>query len=252
MRHMTRLVAAALVVGLAMAGCATAKMTTIAPEKVQTGQYAQTFTAKDGKTLKYLFYVPEDYAKSRKPWPVVLFLHGAGERGDDLEKVKVHGPPRLAAQGKKLSFIGISPQCPERAWWTSEVDVLKALLDDIAAKYNVDENRVYLTGLSMGGFGTWALAIDQPTRFAAIAPICGKGDPAKVAVLKDVPTWVFHGAKDNVVPLKESQVMVDALRAAGGNPKFTIYPEAGHDSWTETYNSEEFWKWLLDQRRSKR
>ncbi len=252
MRHMSRVVAAALICSIAISGCATAGMSTIAPEKVQIGQYAQTFETRDGKSIKYLFYVPADYATARKPWPLVLFLHGAGERGDDLEKVKVHGPPKLAAAGKALPFICVSPQCPEKAWWTSEVEILKALLDDIEAKYKVDTNRLYVTGLSMGGFGTWALAIDQPKRFAAIAPICGKGDASKVDVLKDVPTWVFHGAKDNLVPLKESQAMVDALKAAGGNPKFTIYPEAGHDSWTETYDSAEFWKWLLDQRRGKK
>jgi len=207
----------------------------------------------DGKALalNYLLYLPKDYGKKGEKWPVVLFLHGAGERGDDLDKVKVHGPPKLIAAGKEFPFICISPQCPARAWWPAEVPALEALLDDLEARYAVDRDRVYLTGLSMGGFGTWALAFDQPKRFAALAPICGRGDTSKAALIKDVPTWVFHGGKDPTVPLKNSQDMVDALKAAGGSPKFTIYPEAGHDSWTATYNDPEFWKWLLEQRRPK-
>jgi len=249
MRLSTRLTFAAAVLAAGLAAWAA----TLPPSEVKTGQYAQTFetTVTKKVSLQYLLCIPEDYAKAKDPWPLVLFLHGAGERGSDIEKVKVHGPPKLAAGGQALPFICVSPQCPQESWWTGEVESLKALLDDVAAKYNVDKNRVYVTGLSMGGFGTWSLAIDQPDRFAAIAPICGRGDPAKVAVLKDVPCWVFHGAKDKTVPLKSSEEMVEALKAAGGQPKFTVYPDAGHDSWTETYASEEFWTWLLAQRRKK-
>lgn len=256
MSKFSQVALATLVCGILAAGCAGGKAGATRPDAakaVQTGQYAQALEPVEGqhKGIKYLLYIPEDYAKAKKPWPVVLFLHGAGERGEDLEKVKVHGPPKLAGQGKAMPFICVSPQCPEKSWWSGDdqVAALKALLDDVEARYRVDKDRVYVTGLSMGGFGTWALAIDQPKRFAAIAPICGKGDPAKVAVIKDVPAWVFHGAKDGAVPTKESEVMVDALKAAGGKPKFTVYPEAGHDSWTETYASDEFWTWLLAQRR---
>jgi len=125
------------------------------------------------------------------------------------------------------------------------------LLDDIVERYRIDEERVYVTGLSMGGFGTWALAGASPERFAAIAPICGGGrrsDARRIAQAK-LPTWVFHGAKDRVVPFEESQHMVDILEKLGGDVKFTVYPKAQHDSWTETYNNPELYTWLLSQRR---
>jgi predicted peptidase len=118
-------------------------------------------------------------------------------------------------------------------------------------KYRIDKDRVYLTGLSMGGYGTWALAAAHPEKFAAIAPICGGGNPAEAAKLARLPIWVFHGAKDPTVPIERSKEMVEAIKAAGGDAKFTIYPEAGHDSWTETYNNPELYQWLLAQKRKK-
>ena len=200
------------------------------------------------KVLKagYLLYLPKDYGKEPgKKWPVMVFLHGSGESGADLEKVKVHGPPKLIAQGKDLPFIVVSPQAPPRRGW--DVETLNALLDDVLAKYATDTNRVYLTGLSMGGYGTWAWASANPERFAAIAPICGGGQPRQAArALKNTPTWVFHGAKDLTVPIQESKDMVEALQKAGAmEVKFTIYPEAGHDSWTATYDNPELFTWLL-------
>ncbi len=129
--------------------------------------------------------------------------------------------------------------------------MLNALLDSVIKEYHVDKDRVYLTGLSMGGFGTWALAAAFPGKFAALAPICGGGSPADAAKLARLPIWVFHGAKDNTVPLKRSEEMVEALKAAGGHPKFTVYPDAGHDSWTATYDNPEFYQWLLAQKRSR-
>jgi len=129
--------------------------------------------------------------------------------------------------------------------------VLNALLDDLSARLRVDEARVYVTGLSMGGFGTWALAAEYPDRFAAIAPICGRGEPDTVERIKHLPVWVFHGADDEVVPLEASQSMVDALEACGGNVKFTVYPDTGHNSWSATYGDPAFYEWLLRQRRAK-
>jgi predicted peptidase len=210
----------------------------------QTAQLTERDMVVRVKT-KYLLYLPGKYKQSGKNWPLMLFLHGAGERGNDLEKVKLHGPPKLIAKGKKFPFLVVSPQCPENQWWSSEK--LDLLLQEITDKYNIDENRVYVTGLSMGGFGTWDLAIKYPKRFAAIAPICGGGDSSKVAVLKDLPIWVFHGAKDSIVKIEQSQRMVDALKASGSEVKFTIYPETTHDSWTETYKNPELYKWLLKQ-----
>lgn len=199
--------------------------------------------------LDYLTYLPADYGKDKeKKWPLLLFLHGSGESGSDVEKVKMHGPPKLIAAGQDMPFIVISPQCPNaREGWDPEA--LTALLDEVGEKYAVDSDRVYLTGLSMGGYGTWALAAVHPERFAAAAPICGGGRPRMAGRLKNLPLWVFHGAKDPTVPLSQSQEMVDALKAVGGDVRFTIYPEAGHDSWTETYNNPELYTWLLSHKR---
>ena len=123
------------------------------------------------------------------------------------------------------------------------------MLDEIVEKYKVDQDRVYVTGLSMGGFGTWALAVHTPDRFAAILPVCGGGDPRQAKRIAHIPAWVFHGAKDPLVPLAASQKMVEALKKNGGSVKFTVYPEAGHDAWTETYANPQIYEWLLQQKR---
>lgn len=199
----------------------------------------------------YLLYHPPGYeAGGEKKWPLVVFLHGMGERGDDIHKVKIHGIPKLA-ETKKFPFVAASPQCPLTTDWRKETAGLNAFLDEILEKNAVDPDRVYLTGLSMGGYGTWMWACANPERFAAIVPICGGGDPSKAAVLKDLPVWAFHGAKDRAVPLKRSEEMVEAIRAAGGSPKLTVYPDAGHDSWTVTYENPEVYDWLLKQVRKK-
>ncbi|HEX8832794.1 MAG TPA: sugar-binding protein, partial [Abditibacteriaceae bacterium] len=193
---------------------------------------------------RHLLQVPDGYeANAQKKWPVLLFLHGSGERGDDLERVKVHGPPRLIEEGKKLPFIVVSPQCPSGERWSPLQ--LGDLLDDVAARYRVDASRIYVTGLSLGGYATWDLAMQYPDRFAAIAPICGSGDAALAPLIKDVPSWIFHGAKDTAVLLEEGQKMADAMKQAGAEVKFTVYPEAGHDSWTESYNNPLLYEWLL-------
>ena len=131
------------------------------------------------------------------------------------------------------------------------MEALNALLDEIVSKYAVDEDRIYLTGLSMGGFGTWSLATAYPERFAALAPICGRGNPEKAHVLKDIPVWVFHGAKDETVPPENSQQMVNALKECGADVQYTIYPDAGHDSWTETYNNPKLYEWFLEHKLKK-
>lgn len=197
--------------------------------------------------MRYLLQLPEDYEQAEAS-PLLLFLHGAGERGDDLNQVKRHGPPRLIEEGKRLPFIVVSPQCPATQWW--QPVELAALLDEIVERYKVDENRIYVTGLSMGGFGTWALAAYQGERIAAMAPICGGGDPVKVKYSgRLAPAWVFHGAKDSVVPLRRSEEMVEAIQHAGGEVKFTVYPDAEHDSWTETYDNPQLYQWLLQHKR---
>ncbi len=233
------------------AGCQAPQRATLTPEQKMSpsSMTAQSFTRETTQTLSYNYwlYLPPGYSE-KESWPLVLFLHGAGERGSDLNRVKIHGPAKLAAGGRDFPFILVAPQCPDEAWWDHAT--LTALLDEVGDRYAVDRRRVYLTGLSMGGYGTWDLATRQPERFAAIAPICGGGVAYLAARrLKEVPTWVFHGAKDQVVPISESERMVEALKGAGANVRFTVYPEAGHDSWTETYNNPEFYEWLLSHRR---
>jgi len=196
---------------------------------------------------KYLLYLPDKYHQINKNRPFIFFLHGAGERGKNIELVKKHGPLKLIAQNKNLPFIIAAPQCIENMRWN--IEELNILLDKIISKYNIDTKRIYLTGLSMGGFGTWEMAIKFPNKFAAIIPVCGGGDPIKVCKIKDLPIWVFHGAKDNIVPLSKSEEIVTALKECGGNPKFTIYPDAEHDSWTETYNNPQIYEWLLQFRK---
>ena len=165
-----------------------------------------------------------------------------------LNVVKKHGPPKLIDAGKDFPFIVVSPQCPKDHWW--EPLEVKTLLDEIVEKYKVDQDRIYVTGMSMGGFGTWYLAALQPDRLAAIVPICGGGDAIWAKRIAHIPAWVFHGAKDQAVPLERSKQMVEAMKKNGGNPKFTIYPEAGHDSWTEAYANPQLYEWLLQQKHS--
>ena len=213
-------------------------------------QHAHTFEKTITKTVscRYLLYLPPGYGQGDQRWPLVLFLHGAGERGNDLERVKRHGPPKRLDQGHDFPFILVSPQCPLDTWWQN--DVLIALLDEIVATHDVDTRRVYVTGLSMGGYGTWELATTYPDRFAAVAPVCGGGHFFRVPKMKDVPVWVFHGAKDDVVPLAKSEELVRALEACDGNVRFTVYPDAQHDSWTPTYDNPDLYQWLLTHRRS--
>ena len=199
-------------------------------------------------SVRYLLYLPPDYQQdAARRWPLLLFLHGAGERGDDLDKVKIHGPPRYIAEGKDYPFVIVAPQCPAEQWW--DIDAVLGLLDHVTETLRIDPGRVYLTGLSMGGFGTWQAAARSPERFAAIVPICGGGRVADALRLKAVPIWAFHGGQDTLVPPERSREMVAAVNEAGGSAKLTVYPDAGHDSWTETYENPELYEWLLSHER---
>ena len=200
-------------------------------------------------TIQYWISLPENYIEKNQ-CPLMIFLHGRGESGDDLEKVKIHGPPKLLAQKNDTPFIVVSPQNPEREWW--RVDKLTKLLDHILKTTKADPDRVYLTGLSMGGFGTWAWLAQEPDRFAAAIPICGGGNPVNAAKLAKTPIWVFHGADDRVVPLNRSEAMVNAIKKVDkSNIKLTVYPKTGHDSWTKTYANKEIYDWLLKHNRAK-
>ena len=244
---------------LAVIGFAAALVASAA-ELQTVASFEKTITKKVGH--EYLLALPTGYEAAKdKAWPLLVFLHGSGERGRDVWKVAVHGPAKLlresplspAGQALAENFIVVSPQCPPNVQWDD--DAIGALLDEIAAKHRVDAKRVYLTGLSMGGYGTWSYAMKNPGRFAAIVPICGGGSTVDVrrssrgerrAALTTLGVWVFHGAKDPTVPLAESQQMVDALKQVGvGGVQFTVYPEAKHDSWTETYAKPELYAWLL-------
>lgn len=199
--------------------------------------------------LQYLLFLPDSYDPLGKEWPMLLFLHGAGERGNDLELVKKHGPPKIVAAGADFPFVLVSPQCPRGQFWQN--DPLLALIDEIVSTYRIDETRIYLTGLSMGGYGTWSLAAEAPERFAAIAPICGGGLRIWALTLANMPVWAFHGARDRTVPAEESRRMIEALKSRGNQDvRLTIYPEAEHDSWTETYDNPGLYEWLLSQQRT--
>lgn len=215
-------------------------------------QSAQTFE-KEGVKLDYLLYLPAGYDKDEaKRWPLIVFLHGSGERGTDVNDVKKHGPPKIVEAEKsplKGRFVVVSPQCPPKQGW-KPADLNK-LLDDVMDRYRVDKDRVYLTGLSMGGYGTWAWSVQDPSRFAAIAPMCGGGNPTKAAeALKSMPIWCFHGEIDKTVPIAKDQEMVDAVKDAGNKDvKFTKYPDAGHDCWTRSYANPELYEWFLKHKR---
>ena len=217
-------------------------------------QVEKTVVSRSDPTQRmgYLLFLPGGYGKQNKAWPLILFLHGAGERGEgNLALVKKHGPPKIVENKPAFPFIVVSPQCPKQRRWTDAVrtSLLVQLVDEISEKFNVDGRRVYLTGLSMGGSGSWGLAAHHADRFAAAVPICGGGDPATARDLKSVPIWAFHGAKDRGVPLRRSEEMVDAVNKAGGHAKLTVYPEAGHDAWTVTYDNPGLYAWLLSQTR---
>lgn len=206
--------------------------------------------------LRYLLWLPSGFAQAGvEPWPLIVFLHGRGERGDDLAQVTQHGLARKLEAGFELPAIAAAPQCPAHSDWTLHDDAILALIDDLCSSYHIDQQRIYLTGLSMGGRGTWRLAAEHAERFAAIVPICGRR-PDGVRSAEDaerlctLPVWVFHGAQDQVVPIEESDAMVAALRAYGADVRYTIYPDAGHDSWTRAYDEPELYTWLLRQRRT--
>jgi predicted peptidase len=224
------------------------------------------FVGKSGKPLKYRLIKPLDY-KFGKKYPLVLFLHGAGERGDDNAATLRHGANDFANDQLRAKYPAyvVIPQCPSDKKW-SEVDwskdsselpqepsdamqSIKELIDEMIENAGVDKTRIYITGLSMGGYGTWDAIARYPGFFAAAAPICGGGDPKTVDKFKSLPIWCFHGAEDPVVKVRRSQEMVEALQRVGSPIKYTEYPEAQHDSWTKTYSNPELYDWLFAQRR---
>jgi len=191
--------------------------------------------------FKYLLYKPK--SESKEKLPLIVFLHGAGERGDDLQKVKIHGIPKIFDTHMNYNCIAVSPQCPQNTFWVAELKNLKIFIDYIIKEYNIDETRIYLTGLSMGGYGTWYMAMAYPNMFAAIAPVCGGGMPWNANVLK-MPVWAFHGEADTVVPVLESINMVNKINEDKCTARLTVFPNVGHNAWDYAYN-DELILWLL-------
>jgi predicted peptidase len=240
-----------------LAGCGTTRSTSISSNPNQMAKH-QRLKARENIEIDYLLFLPKGYeAKGEKRWPLILFLHGSGERGTNVWKVATHGPPKNVTSHPDFPFIVVSPQCHEGRIWSN--DQLLPLLEEIIRTYKVDKGRVYLTGLSMGGYGTWSLGLTYPELFAAIVPICGGGEfispflssRDKPETLRSLGIWAFHGAKDPVVPLAESERMVELSKKLGvREAKLTVYPEAGHDAWTETYKNPDLYEWLLKHKRS--
>ncbi len=231
-----------------LAGCCPPEEKSLKSNSMLTGDFNKVIGG--DRYYQHLLYLPKDYYQTRRRWPLVLFLHGVGNRGTNIEKVKTTGLPKMVDREKEFEFILVAPQGHKEEWW--QTDHLIELLDEVISVYAVNTDRVYLTGLSMGGYGTWKLACEHPERFAAVVPICGGGPVEKACRLKDVPIWAFHGAKDEVVPLEKGQEMVNAVNACGGNAELTVYRYLEHDSWSATYDKKELYDWLLKHRLSDR
>lgn len=205
---------------------------------------------KAGEKLNYLQFLPDGYDKdAAEPYPLVIFLHGAGERGDNLDQIRKWGPPAMATKAMKsygLPFILAAPQCPQGRWWNP--DEIIALTKHLAKSLRVDEKRIHLTGISMGGFGTWACLTKEPDLYASGVPICGGGDPAQAAKLKDIPIWAFHGRKDDAVPVAKTEEMEKAILGAEGKKlRVTYYPEERHESWVPAYADPALLPWMMLQ-----
>jgi predicted peptidase len=231
---------------LALTGCT---MNT-PPLPAAAGEHAVSFSL-PGVLLPVhaWLHLPRGYGSSGTRWPLVVFLHGSGERGDDLARVNAHGPPRHAAAGRDYPFVLCSPQLPaaQRGW---DPDALHALRQQLVDRCNLDADRVTATGLSLGGHGVWNWASRHPADLAAIAPVCGHGDPAAVCAGRSVPVRAYHGEADDIVPIARQKACVDALRACGGRADWISYPGVGHDSWTPAYDDPELVPWLMQQRRA--
>lgn len=201
-------------------------------------------------TLRHAVYLPPMYDEQPDArWPLLIFLHGAGERGDNLEGVYRHGPLREVREGRDFPFVIIAPQIDGQDFWACYAQTLNMMLDGWLEQYRLDPARVYLTGLSMGGTGTWMWGMMNPRRFAAIMPLCGTGICWCAGNLKSVPVWAFHGDQDDTVPLEESVRMVERLNRSGGQARLTVCEGAGHDCWSETYRREDVYAWLLSHHR---
>lgn len=238
-----------LTVALLMSGCAHAS-SVHASEPHVAGQHPQEPVDTDG--YRYQLFLPtgavsDATTDGERSWPLLIFLHGSGERGDDIEKVKAHGPPKIADADPSFPFILVSPLLPTEEDW--DLAKLDRIVDRAVASLPVDRSRIYLTGLSRGGHATWRWAASEAGRFAAIAPVAGRGDPQTACAIKDLPVWALHGDRDDVVEPEGSFAMARAIRACGGRQsRLTIYPDLGHNAWDPAYADPELYFWLLSHR----
>jgi predicted peptidase len=239
-----RLVLAALCV-MGAAASAAALPSVSLDQAVPTGRSTYRLPIQDPAAdhVNYLLYVPPGARAPATGWPLILFLHGTEQRGDDPSVLQDLAILTFADEEGQFPFVAVVPQCPRGQHWSPSV--LKQLLDAVRTSVPVDRHRVYLTGFSMGGYGVWQTAAAMPGTFAAIAPLCGMSDLPDAPALATLPVWVFHGARDQNVPLSESLKMVKALRGAGGDPLLTVYPDRPHDIWTMTYHDSRLYLWFL-------
>lgn len=199
------------------------------------------------KNINYVFAVPDDFNEKEK-YPFLIVLHGAGSRGNNAEKL-LENPFFKIDKNNYENFVIAAPQCPENMTWFDVFEQLKEFTKFLYNSVFADEEHFYCMGPSMGGYGTWQLAMSMPEIFAAVVPICGGGMYWNAERLLNVPVWAFHGAKDNLVMLEESEKMVNALNNAGGKAKLTVYPENGHNAWSDTYANPEVAEWLLQNKK---
>ncbi|UVO50398.1 alpha/beta hydrolase-fold protein [Sphingomonas sp. SUN019] len=222
---------------------------TLAADRVVEGQTPQAPVTPGN--YPYQLFIPKGYSASKQAWPLMIFLHGSGERGADVEKVKLHGPPEIVATHPGFPFILVSPLLEADGDW--DTAKLGRLLQQVRKDYRVDPNRIYLTGLSRGGHAAWRWAAERPDLFAAVAPVAGTGNSAIACRLKDMPVWAFHGDNDDIVRPIGSFAMVEAIRQCPGltaQPVLTIFPATNHNSWDQSYRGDALYRWFLEQRRA--
>nr|WP_299381395.1 PHB depolymerase family esterase [Allomuricauda sp.] len=203
------------------------------------------------ENLRYYLYYPSEYdTQQDREFGLLLFLHGGGESGGNLEEIKENGPPKLLVEGKQFPFLVLAPQNPhKRRWWNTQA--VKQLLDSVVAQNRIDPDKVYISGLSRGGSAAWEMATQYPDTFAAMAVICGMAPlPYAHWIRKDMPIWVFHGDRDKVISVEESDKMVAKLKQMKYNVKYTRYKDVGHDSWTRAYTTDSLYIWLNNQKRT--
>jgi predicted peptidase len=233
--------------------------------KLQTTSFLEKgVTNAQGDRMRYLLFLPRPY-ENKVAYPLVLWLHGGGSRGDDLKQLLAHGDRHgigyLARSDNQLRYpaIIVAPQCPRNKLWasangaqpTTEIKLVLEILDRVQAEYNVDKRRLYVMGMSLGGYGTWGIIAIRPGMFAAAVPICGGGETAKAVLMKNTSIWAFHGDEDELVDVSESRRMIAALKHVGGNPRYTEYKGVGHNAWERAFAEPDLLPWMFAQRAAK-